>query len=352
MDDIQNHGWDSDKQRQALQDDEISLLDYFRVIYKYRRMILLICGVAVVTTGIISLSSPKVYSATVSVVPPMEVLQRESGLGGALGAERSLILRKAIGVTGVAQMYAAILESRAVLDAIIDRFDLMDVYEEKQYKSYVRKALRGNTTVKINNEGIVTITVQDKDPQRAAAMANAYVEELDRQNKKLSAGQATSKRTFLENRLKEVEEKLSKIENILSREAKIQEMLFELLTTEYEMAKIEEAKNMPTIQVLDEAVVPEIRMPRGTKRKTAFAGAVSFMVAVFVAFARDYFARLKGMGSKDQWESPFRPGRQEEEEDIAFADLENKRKIVAARRSKVVQENGFNPNEPKLVDKG
>jgi len=204
-----------------------------------------------------------------------------------------------MGVTSITDMYVGILESRVVTDAIIDRFDLMKVYDIKK-RFVARKKLRKNTTIKASKENIVRITVEDRDPNKVAAIANAYVEELDRQNKRLSAGQATSKRIFLGNRLKEIEEKLSKIDNILSREAIIQEMLFELLTREYELAKIEEAKSMPTIQVLDRAVVPEIRMPRRTVTKTLLAGVVSLMLAVFIAFVREYFAKMREVRAEEQ----------------------------------------------------
>lgn len=43
----------------------------------------------------------------------------------------------------------------------------------------------------------------------------------------------------------------------LYRQAKIQETVFELLTQQYEMAKIQEAKEIPVIKVLDSPVVPE-----------------------------------------------------------------------------------------------
>jgi len=278
--------------REEPDEKEIDLLDYIRVIFKYRRMILWICGIAVVTTAIISLLSPKIYSATASIVPPIDIVQRESELAGALGGGASSLLSKAIGVTSIADMYAGILQSRVVVDTIIDRFDLMKVYEEKKYKSNVRKKLKKNTTIDVSDEGIVNVTVEDRDPNRAAAMANAYVEELDRQNKRLSAGQATSKRIFLGNRLKEIEEKLSKIDNILSREAKIQEMLFELLTREYELAKIEEAKSMPTIQILDEAVVPERKSKPKRTLMVMLSGITALFVAVFAAFAREYFSNV------------------------------------------------------------
>lgn len=283
--------------REEPREREINLLDYIRVIFKYRRMILWICGIAVVTTGIISLSSPKIYSATTTMVPPMEILQRGSRLAGGglgrlgglgLGAGENSMLSGIMGITSIAGIYVGILESRVVKDAIIDRLDLIKVYDVKK-RFVARNKLQKNTTIEASRENIVYITVEDKDPNRVAAIANAYVEELDRQNKRLSTGQATSKRIFLKNRLKEIEEKLSKIDNILSREAKIQEMLFELLTREYELAKIEEAKSMPTIQILDRAIVPEIRMPRGTVKKTLLAGVVSLMLSVFVAFARERF---------------------------------------------------------------
>ena len=286
--------------REEFDEEEINLLDYIRVIFKYRRMIFWICGIAIVTTVIISLSLPKIYSATTTIVPPTEILQKGSGLAGVLGGGESsisLMIGKALDIKNIVNMYVGILESRVVADAIIDRFDLLQIYDVKE-RSEARNKLQKNTTATVSKENIVRITVEDRDPNRAAAMANAYVEELDRQNKRLSTGQATSKTIFLENRLKEIEEKLSKKENILSREARIQEMLFELLTRECEIAKIEEAKSMPTIQVLDRAIVPEVRLPRGTVKKTLLAGVVSFMLATFAAFAREYFARANASPSE------------------------------------------------------
>ena len=350
MDDIQNQGWDRNKDQQALQDEEINLLDYLRVIYKFRKMIVLICAVAVVTTAIVVLSSPKTYSATTSVVPPVDILQRESQLATGLGGVRDSMLRKAMGVTSIAQMYVSILESRAVTDAIIDRFDLMKVYQENQYRSNARNKLRNCTAIKVSDEGIVTITVKDRDPNRVAAMANAYVEELDQRNKRLSSGQATSKRVFLESRLKEMEHQLSNIENIPAREARIKETLYEMLWQEYELAEIEEAKSMPTIQVLDRAVVPELRMPRGTTKKTALAGVVSLMLAIFVAFGREYFGKIRATEAERQRGFQSNPGP-EDARDSDLAQLESRRKIVATQRRKLAQEDESYSRESQSAHK-
>lgn len=332
MDDVQNEHYNDDRRHRAVEDDEINLLDYFRVIYKYRRMIVLICAVAVIATAVISFLLPEIYAATASVVPPIEILEKEVDLGADLWIGKKSILGKAIDVTSVAEIYVGILESRATLDTIIDRFDLMKAYKVRQYKSDARKKLRKNTTIKATDEGIVAVTVEDRSPKRAAAMANAYIEELDRQNKRLSSGQATSKKVFLEHRLEEIEQDLSNIENMPAREATIKEMLYELLTRQCELAKIEEARSMPTVQTLDEAVVPERKSKPRRMLMVALSAVTSSFVAVLAAFAREFFARLKMAEAEREFGLPSEPGQTTDDGD--FADVEDRRRIVAMQRKK------------------
>jgi uncharacterized protein involved in exopolysaccharide biosynthesis len=274
-------------------DDEIDLLEYLRIIRRYVWMILALCIIAMSVTVVKSLRTPRVYQSAVTIVPPLDILQRESA--GTLGSLNSPLLRQAMdkATGGITKMYVEILESREVADAIVDRFRLMETYENMCYRSSASGQLKANTTIKTTQSGAVRITVTDRDPNRAMAIAGAYVEELDLRNKKLSTGQATSKRLFLENRLKEVEAKLSKIDNILSREAKTQEMLYDLLVTQYEMAKIDEAKSMPTIQVLDPPIVPELGVARGTVRKGLSAGIAAGMLGILLAFARERIVQVR-----------------------------------------------------------
>jgi uncharacterized protein involved in exopolysaccharide biosynthesis len=273
--------------------DEINLADYFRVISKHRRMIFWICTITVITTAIISMLLPKSFAATTSVVPPLDLLQKESAL---LGAIKSPMLRQVMDVTSIAGMYVGILRSRSVADALIERFDLATVYGIKDNVSRVRWILDSRTSIKVTKEGIVAITVEDRDPCQAAALANAYVEELDRQNKRLFIGQASSKKVFLENRLKEMEKELSRIDNLLSRDAKNKEMLFDLLTKEYEISKIEEAKSMPTIQVLDKAVVPEKKCKPKKGKMVVLGGITGLFISILAAFVREHFTRLSPDG--------------------------------------------------------
>ena len=77
-------------------------------------------------------------------------------------------------------------------------------------------------------------------------------------------------------------------------------MLFELLTREYELARIEEAKDLglPTIQILDRAVVPEMKSKPKRGRMVMLSGIVALFIAIFAAFAREYFARANASPSE------------------------------------------------------
>ncbi len=272
--------------REEIAAPEIHVLDYMCVIWKYRRMILVICSLAGVGAGAYCLLRPPTYTATASIVPPVD--SPESSLGLLSGGE-SALLQKIMNVGSASDIYVGLLNSRVVADYLLEQFDLMHAYDVgSSYKA--RKKLRKNTRIEVGKDSIVCISVRDRDRTRAAALANAYVEELDRQNGRLSSAQATSKRLFLENRLREIEEKLSRIDNIRSRDAAVQETLYDLLIREYEIAKIEEAKSIPTIQVLDVAIPPEVRDPRGTVKTAAVALVASMVLGVLLAFGRESFA--------------------------------------------------------------
>ena len=273
--------------------DEINLLDYLRVIYKYKWMIIVMTIIAMAATVAYSLQQPRMYQASASIVPPIDRLSQGGGLAAKLGGAGSMLLQGMLNEGNLSSLYVGILESRTVSEALIDRFDLINVYENVKTRTHARKRLGLATHIKASKEGIVHITIKDRDPNRAAAIANAYVEELDTQNKHLSGGQATSKRIFLENRLEEIQSELSKIESLQSREVQIKEMLLELLSRECEIAKIEEANSMPTIQVLDQAIVPEGPVGRGTVKKGILTGILAMMLGIFIAFGREYVQGIK-----------------------------------------------------------
>src|SRR5258706_1751627 len=80
-----------------------------------------------------------------------------------------------------------------------------------------RKDLEGHTTVSVERKSqIIVISVTDRSPQRAAAMAQAYVEELNRLVSELSTSSARRERIFLEGRLQAVSKDLEAAEKEFS----------------------------------------------------------------------------------------------------------------------------------------
>jgi uncharacterized protein involved in exopolysaccharide biosynthesis len=71
------------------------------------------------------------------------------------------------------------------------------------------------------------------------------------------------------------------------RELKYQETLFELLSKQFEMAKIEEAKEAALIQVVDKALVPEQRSKPKRSLIVLLATLMAFFIGLLLAFVRE-----------------------------------------------------------------
>ena len=166
--------------------------------------------------------------------------------------------------------------------------------------------------------GIVTISVDAEEPQLAAGIANAIVEELKTYNQNVRTSRAKENRVFIEKRLAETEEALTGAEETLkifrernrmfdapelqlvqgrlTREVTIQQEIFITLKKQHELAKIEEIKETPVVNVLDPAVAPLLRTRPKRKQTVMLAGVVSLFLGVFMAFVLQYTENVKQDG--------------------------------------------------------
>lgn len=83
----------------------------------------------------------------------------------------------------------------------------------------------------------------------------------------------------------------------LTRDVKVQETVFTVLTQQYEQAKIAEARDTPTVQLLDKAVPAERKSKPKTRQNMAIAGALSLFVGIFLAFFLEYLERIRRQGA-------------------------------------------------------
>ena len=332
-------------------DEEVNSLDLLTIIARKKFYIVGIPLLAGIIAGGLSLLIPNIYTGTASVLPPQQSQSGSSAILGQLGALGGMS-GSALGLKNPSDLYIGMLNSRTVADRIIDRFKLQSVYETKTLTD-TRLTLSSSSTIGSGKEGIIVIDVKDKDPKRAAALANGYVEELQRLTQTLAITEASRRRLFFEKQLlqskqllvdaevslkvmqeksgliqlngqaealikssadlraqiasKEValsamqtfatgsnpeymrarqelvglREQLKKMESGLNqgsgdllvgsgripeagleyvrrvRDVKYAETIFELMSKQFEIAKLDEAKDSSIIQVLDVAIVPD-----------------------------------------------------------------------------------------------
>lgn len=368
----------------------LTFLGITELLWKRRRAIARSTLAFLLLFAMIAFLIPKRYTATTRLMPPdygsnsalalaLPALgdQGEGGSGsgtGILGLASQLL-----GMNSSGDLFVGIIKSETVEDGVIGKLGLMKVYSEK-YLEDARKRLESNTQVESEaRTGIISIAVEDKNPERAAAIAKAYVNELNQVLAQVNASSAHRERVFLEERLQEIKQQsdsdakefalfasqnaaidipsqakamvvagaelqselivaqseLKGLQQIfadgnarvkaakarvdelqrqvdkfggkgvnpatdsslgqnelypsvrqlpllgvkyldLYRRTKIDEAIIELLTKEYEIAKIEEARSVPTAQVLDAALVPQ--------KKSSPHRLIIMLVGIFLGF--------------------------------------------------------------------
>src|SRR6266853_386225 len=205
---------DSPTAQSAPTEDEISLLDLLIVLAKHKRIVLGVPFVVAIAAAIISLLLPNIYTGTARILPPQQSASAASALLNQLGGALGGLAGAAGGTLGIRNpndLYVGMLKSRTVADNLIVRFDLSKVYQQ-ELRSNTRNDLLGNTSIAAGRDGIITIEVDDKDPKRAAELANAYVDELMKLTKVLAVTEASQRRLFFERQLLQVKDNLTAAE--------------------------------------------------------------------------------------------------------------------------------------------
>ncbi len=201
-----------EKQQTEPIDDSISLLDLLIVPLKRKKTVLIITLAAVAITAVVSLTMPEIYVAKTRILRPQQessavVSKLLSQFGGAAGTAADLF-----GLNSPNALYIALFTSRPVMKAVVERFDLVRLYGAETVVA-ASEQLSANVKVKSSSwSGILTISVYDRDPQLAADMANALVEELKNLTKRLAITEAAQRRVFFGERLRETQKQLIKAE--------------------------------------------------------------------------------------------------------------------------------------------
>ena len=196
----------------------------------------LICTLSAV---VVSLILPKWYKATATLLPPKEMTVPIGGLGE---------FAKVVSVTSgldlpvlvtPSDIYAKMLASRTISESIIRKFRLLSRYETDNLDE-TYEALMSNSDFRVTPEGLVTVAVQDKSPQMAADLANAFVAMLDSTNRDIAGQRAKYNKDFIVKRLAQVK-----------RELDSSRTLFERFQIEYKAVDFEQQTKLVTNRAID-----------------------------------------------------------------------------------------------------
>lgn len=198
---------------------EVSLLDILLVLARRRRLILLCTFACAVTGLVVSLLIRPSFTATAVILPPQQSSSASSGMLSELSSLGALggMAGSSLGIKNPADMYVALFKSHSVEDGLIHKFDLQKEYKEKLF-SVTRKDFEAHAKVVADPKtSLISISIEDHDPKRAAAIANGYIDQYRHLSEHLAISEAAQRRLFFEQQLVQAKNNLSDAEQALMK---------------------------------------------------------------------------------------------------------------------------------------
>ena len=198
-------------------EEEGNWLDLLVMLASHKALVI---GTPVVT-GLVALAASflitPTFTSTARIMPPQQ--QQSSGIAAMLGQIGGLA-GAAGGLAGIkspSDLYVGLLESRSIADELIARYKLSERYRESTLDDTRKKLAEASHFTNGKKDGLIVISVDDRDPKFAAELANAYVEQLTKLTQTLALTEASQRRAFFEKQLKEAKDQLATAEIAMRR---------------------------------------------------------------------------------------------------------------------------------------
>jgi uncharacterized protein involved in exopolysaccharide biosynthesis len=302
----------------------IGLADLLTWLGESKLLIAIVTLAAALVALVVALLLPPIYTARTTLLAPNS--QQPSGSAAALAALGSLGSLGGLGGSLTAkspdELYVALLKSDSVQRNLAQRFKLQEHYDVESYEA-LRKLLPSYIRVASDKKsGVISVEVDDKDPRFAAELANAHETEVTKLLGRLAVSEAQLRRAFFEKQLLDTKENLIRAEQGLRevqeksngsavdmpvgripeaaieyvrarRELKIQETLLESMIRQFEIAKLDEAKEGPALQQVDVALPPD-RKSKPSRALIVLASALlAFLLVSMWVVVRRYLALVR-----------------------------------------------------------
>ncbi len=184
------------------------------VLAKRRGFVIGFVLFATIGATVISLVLPSWYESNALLLPPkgavttMDQLSRLSEVVSVTGG-----LNLPVMVTP-SDVYARMLKSRTLCDRIADKYKLQQRYGTGTAFDTYQELLK-HASFRVTEEGLVNVSVEDKEPQVAADMANSFVDEINSVSQEITSSRARQNRQFIEDRLRQARADLDSAHRVL-----------------------------------------------------------------------------------------------------------------------------------------
>lgn len=316
-------------------DDEISLIDLFAVLLKYKWMIVSVTAAFMlfaVVFSVISLKLPAEKSPLPNqFTPKAEMLIKESqGSGGGLSAMlNSSGLGSLAGLAGISagggsstsSLASYLVQSDSFLDSVTEKFGIIERFKiKKAPKASSRTALKKVLKADYDKDtGVFTVSFKDIDPVFACEVVNYTVSYLENRFYELGLDSNLLEKKNLEDNIQasyeeilRLEKEIHQIENSVSNvysasnapsvmldasmkrlELSAQQQVYTSLKGQYEILKINLASETPLFQVLERAQVPDQKSEPSRGKLCIILTFAGGFISVFLAFLLNALKNIK-----------------------------------------------------------
>lgn len=195
--------------------EETGFLDWLVLFAAHKWMIgsFTLLG-TLVCVGITLVLTPT-FTATSVIMVPQQSQSAAAAMIGQFGG-----LAAAGGISDLlktpADLYVGILKSRTIADDLVEQFKLQAIYKSKTLTD-TRKDLQNASQFTSGKDSLIKISIEDTSPRRAAELANAYVDELQKQDSRLAITEAGQRRLFFEKQLEAEKAALAEAETAFEK---------------------------------------------------------------------------------------------------------------------------------------
>lgn len=201
-------------------EEDLTFLDLLLIVTQRKKLVGVVTTICTGIALILAFILPQSYTATVIILPPQGNSSMSSmlssqleGMGGAVSGMAGTML----GMKNVNDMYVSMLKSRTVEDAVIQRYGLQSQYR-KTFVAGARKALESHTKIDgTTKDGLIRLNFTDHNANRAAEIANGYVERFRDLSQHLAITEASQRRVVFENQLEKTKVDLENADEALKK---------------------------------------------------------------------------------------------------------------------------------------